>query len=900
MGRKHDLLDALLPGAGRSSGRKSPTMALVAGLLIVLFAGLLIVAASPAFSAQKGPPTVHQATPPAQQRSQTSQTSETSQLADALRRLPADVLPPETRAAARMIPDNLDERLHRANRRSSAAWNAVGSRQEWERFRDEKLRLLCRAIGPQAESPPELNLHITGKLKGPGYRIRKLVFQSRPGLWITANLYEPAEARGPMPGLLICHSHHAPKEHAELQEMGMMWARAGCLVLVPDMLGHGERRQHPFATETDYHQPFRVGRQDYYFRYDVGMQLHLAGETLMGWFVWDLRRSVSVLLSRPGVDPQRIVILGAVAGGGDPAAVAAALDGRIQGAVVFNFGGAEPESPYPLPEDAEQVFNYAERGSFESTRNLRRSAADGFLPWVIVGAIAPRRLVYAHEFAWDRARDPVWKRLQTIWEFYDAQDRLAAIHGRGSVRGRPPESTHCTHIGRVHRASLHPILERWFHISVSDGNQGPAAPGEALRTCKGISFRGFASLQPRPPGSGHRIRETIRLQVFSVCTEAALPVANAPAETEEYWDVETLRSMTPEWAERLKPKRLCDLLPHMAAERLAAARHERQRLAQPACRDRLRRQLASVLGPVAPRSARIVRAAGQQRLPIGRAHVERVVLEVEPGIVVPLVLLLPEPSQEKRRPVVVAVAQAGKGELLEHRAEMVAELLVGGAAVCLPDLRGLGETKPEGSRERWGAMVGHSSTELMLGSTMVGARLRDLRSVLACLRTREDLDPRRIALWGDSLAAANPPDRNFLVPRHMDDRPQRSEPLGGLLALLGALYEDDVCAVYICGGLSDVRSVLAHQMVCIPHDVVVPGLLRSADLPDLAAAVAPRPLRMDGLVDGLNRRCDTARVRQLYEPAARSYERTGAGERLVIHSAGPGPARWLLQQLGSL
>ena len=91
----------------------------------------------------------------------------------------------------------------------------------------------------------------------------------------------------------------------------------------------------------------------------------------------------------------------------------------------------------------------------ESTRNLRRSAADGFLPWVIVAAIAPRRLVYAHEFSWDRPRDPVWRRLQAIYAFYQAPANLAFTHGGGELRGPPPEATHCTHIGPPHRRLIH-------------------------------------------------------------------------------------------------------------------------------------------------------------------------------------------------------------------------------------------------------------------------------------------------------------------------------------------------------------------------------------------------------------------------------------------------------------
>src|SRR5205807_6251291 len=169
---------------------------------------------------------------------------------------------------------------------------------------------------------------------------------------------------------------------------------------------------------------------DYHFRYNVGMQLHMIGDSLIGWMVWDLMRGVDLLLARPGIDPKRIVLLGAVAGGGDPAAVTAALDPRISAVVPFNFGGPQPETKYPLPDDARTSFNYAGGGSWESTRNLRLSARDGFLPWAIVGSVAPRGLIYGHEFAWDRAHDPVWKRLEMVFGFYNSP-RLAAVAGRG-------------------------------------------------------------------------------------------------------------------------------------------------------------------------------------------------------------------------------------------------------------------------------------------------------------------------------------------------------------------------------------------------------------------------------------------------------------------------------------
>ena len=122
-------------------------------------------------------------------------------------------------------------------------------------------------------------------------------------MWVTANLYRPEPLRESMPGILLCHSHHNPKTQGELQDMGMTWARLGCMVLVMDQLGHGERRQHPFVSAQSYSGQFPVGRQDYHFRYNTGIQLHLIGDSLVGWMVWDLWRGVDLLLSRQGIDP---------------------------------------------------------------------------------------------------------------------------------------------------------------------------------------------------------------------------------------------------------------------------------------------------------------------------------------------------------------------------------------------------------------------------------------------------------------------------------------------------------------------------------------------------------------------------------------------------------------------
>ena len=218
-----------------------------------------------------------------------------------------------------------------ANLRENREWERVQTRGDWEQFREPRVRALRESLGLPAANSEVPRVLVTRTLEGDGFRIENLVFESRPGLVVTANLYVPARPTASMPGILISHSHHNPKTQGELQDMGMTWARQGCLVLVLDQLGHGERRQHPFRTEADYPQPFRAGRQDYYFRYNTGVQLQLVGESLIGWMVWDLMRGLDLLLSRPGIDKDRIILLGSVAGGGDPAAVTAALDPARQG-----------------------------------------------------------------------------------------------------------------------------------------------------------------------------------------------------------------------------------------------------------------------------------------------------------------------------------------------------------------------------------------------------------------------------------------------------------------------------------------------------------------------------------------------------------------------------------------
>ncbi len=760
-------------------------------------------------------------------------------LAAQLRKLDSNLLATDADKAkqlAQMLYQNVRPRIQAANERESKAWGEIKTRQDWERYRDARIKALRESLGQFPAPPKDLKVKVTGTLEGDGYRIENLVFESRPGLLVTANLYLPAKPPKMMPGILLCHSHHNPKTEGELQDMGMNWARLGCMVLVMDQLGHGERRQHPFRTAKDFDGTFRVGRQDYYFRYNVAMQLHTIGESLVGWMAWDMMRGVDLLLSRPGIDKDRIILLGAVAGGGDPAAVTAAIDPRITAVVPFNFGGPQPETTYPLPDDAEKSFNYAGGGSWESTRNLRLSARDGFLPWVIVGSVAPRRLVYGHEFAWDRERDPVWVRLEKIYGFYEAREHLAAATGRGRLSGRPPESTHCNNIGAEHRKGIYPAFKKWFGMPEPEREFQQRRPAEEL-----LCLTAESGLKARP--------------VFELAS------ALAEERMKQAWDL--LGKLTPE-----------------------------------ARRRQLQQEWAKLLGEVEPKADPKVQAFDSQRA--GEVLVHRVVLETEPGISIPLLLLTPPKAKDAKLPVVVAFAQEGKKAFLEKRSETIAALLQGGVAVCLPDLRGTGETRPGDARGRTTAATSLSSSELMLGQTLVGSRLRDLRSILRYMRSRPDLDAARLALWGDSFAPVNPADRNLAAPLDAEKLPNQAEPLGGLLALFAALFEDDIRVIYANGGLVGYHALLQSSFCYVPHDVIIPGALTAGDLVDVTATLAPRPLRLEGLVDGLNRKVASEMLAKTYAAARDAYEKAKKPDHFRVEPeplAGDQLAKWLLSHL---
>ena len=117
--------------------------------------------------------------------------------------------------------------------------------------------------------------------------IERLTFQSRPGVRVTANLYRPRATGHRLPGVLSVHGHWAwARIDPVVQTRCIALARLGYVCLCVDAFGSGERAIEP-APGT-YHGGL------------VGASLWPVGTPLLGLQVYDNRRAVDYLISRPG------------------------------------------------------------------------------------------------------------------------------------------------------------------------------------------------------------------------------------------------------------------------------------------------------------------------------------------------------------------------------------------------------------------------------------------------------------------------------------------------------------------------------------------------------------------------------------------------------------------------
>ena len=198
----------------------------------------------------------------------------------------------------------------RANDRPPADAN------EWQQRRTKLRENLLKAWGGFPETPCELAPRKLGEIQRDGYRIEKLIFQTRPGVWMTANAYVPDKAKSEkVPAILHVHGHWAgAKQDRVVQSRCIGSVKHGFFVLVVDAFGAGERGIGKKLGE--YHGEM------------TGATLFPIGLPLSGLQVYENMRAVDYLQTRPEVDGKHIGITGA-SGGGNQTMYAGAFDERF-------------------------------------------------------------------------------------------------------------------------------------------------------------------------------------------------------------------------------------------------------------------------------------------------------------------------------------------------------------------------------------------------------------------------------------------------------------------------------------------------------------------------------------------------------------------------------------------
>ena len=208
------------------------------------------------------------------------------------------------------------------DRARQAHWSELHSEADLLHLRAELRAKLLKMIGGLPAEKTDLHATVTGTLPAHGFHVEKLVYQSLPGLYVTALVYVPENGAAVHPAILV-PAGHSPIGKIHYQDLCQRLALRGYLVIAWDPIGQGERSQFWDARKHDSRYNLVCAEHAV-----LGNLAYLAGTSLARWEVWDGIRAVDYLLTRPDVDPHRINLTG-TSGGGTQAALLGALDDRI-------------------------------------------------------------------------------------------------------------------------------------------------------------------------------------------------------------------------------------------------------------------------------------------------------------------------------------------------------------------------------------------------------------------------------------------------------------------------------------------------------------------------------------------------------------------------------------------
>lgn len=386
--------------------------------------------------------------------------------------------------------------------------SAIRDRQQWVREQ------FWRMIGGKPERTP-LKAHVTGALERRGYRIEKVVYESRPQTFVSANLYIPRAGNGPYPGVLFQMGHSIKgKAYPSYQKCCQGLAQLGYVVLAFDPMGQGERIAYPDSSGTN----SRLGSPT--AEHDVpGKQLLLLGDSATRYQVWDAIRSLDYLASHESVDPKRLASAGQ-SGGATLTMLLACVDDRLSAAAVSSGN----------TEDFSCADFIAPGSTDDAEQDLIGSGIIGLDRWDLLYPMAPKPLlveVSAHDFFGTYSPN-------YLKDGKEEFDRLANVYKR---LGQPEKLCWCaTPLPHALTYSLRLSIYNWFERWLNQSDKVIEAEPEVTPEQDSQLWVGPTGDVGRDFGS-MRAFDLIRAQASSVRRESApgawrrvLPVSLPPAE----------------------------------------------------------------------------------------------------------------------------------------------------------------------------------------------------------------------------------------------------------------------------------------------------------------------------------------------------------------------------------
>ncbi|MBI1355989.1 MAG: hypothetical protein GC160_16735 [Acidobacteria bacterium] len=360
-----------------------------------------------------------------------------------------------------MVQEWFVDQLREAQRRRLERFDALRTRADAEAYVADVRARIRECFAPFPSKTP-LNARVLGAVEREGYKIEKVVFESRPGMLVSANFYLPVGRPGPFPGVVgTCGHSSNGKAIDAYQSFCQGLVKQGYAVLIFDPLGQGERVQ--------YGDRVPVGVQEHLL---AGNQQFLIGEFFGSWRAWDGIRALDYLLTRPEVDPRHVGVTGN-SGGGTETTWLAGLDSRWTMAAPSCFvtefrRNLENE----LPADTEQC--------------PPRAIALGLDHEDFLAALAPKPVILLgkeRDYFDARGLEEALNRLKKLWRLLGAEERVSLFIGP-TYHGYSQEN----------REAMYGWFNRWTGVA-----EGHAEPPLTIET--DASLQATASGQVAKEGS---------------------------------------------------------------------------------------------------------------------------------------------------------------------------------------------------------------------------------------------------------------------------------------------------------------------------------------------------------------------------------------------------------------